>query len=144
VAKCRAWRTRAWQNRRMIMSDEKVWFDFRYSIPNTQVDTYQPPATTVRALERHIERAWREMPQRLIRLVYDSMLERMTMCIRKGGSQIAKYCGWSNSWPLLAIYTIEFMTTARKTQMNRSTWQVNKFRFVSESGHILNARQEWG
>jgi hypothetical protein len=24
VAKCRAWRTRAWQNRRMIMSDEKV------------------------------------------------------------------------------------------------------------------------
>jgi ribosomal protein L13 len=47
----------------------------RYSIPNTQIDTYQAPATTVRALERHIERAWHEMPQRLIRRAFDSMLE---------------------------------------------------------------------
>jgi hypothetical protein len=115
VAKCRAWlRTCAWQNRRMIMSDEKVWFDSRYSIPNAQVDTYQPPATTVRVLERHIKRGWREMPQRLIRRAYDSMLERMTMCIWEGRSQIAKYCGWWNSWPLLAIYAIEFMTTVRR------------------------------
>jgi hypothetical protein len=65
----------------------------KYAIRNAQVDTYQPPPTTVRALERHIERAWLEMPQRLIRRAYDSMLIRMQLCIREGGSQIAKYRG---------------------------------------------------